>query len=71
VKYPGFDIDVLVTADLAKFFQVWLGRISYEEALREEWVVVDAIPSFRRAFPRWFSWSPAASAVRSARLARS
>lgn len=66
VKYPGFDVDVQVTADLARFLEVWLGRISYEEALSEQWVVVDAIPSLRRAFPRWFAWSPAAPAVRSA-----
>jgi DNA-binding HxlR family transcriptional regulator len=66
LKYPGLDVDVQVTADLARFFQVWLGRISYEEALREQSIVVDAIPSFRRAFPRWFTWSPAAATVRSA-----
>ena len=66
LKYPGFDVDVLVTAELDRFLQVWLGRISYEEALREQWLVVDAIPSLRRAFPRWFAWSPAAATVRSA-----
>jgi DNA-binding HxlR family transcriptional regulator len=66
LKYPGFDVDVQVTADLARFLQVWLGRIRYEEALKEQWVVVDAIPSLRRAFPRWFAWSPAAATVRSA-----
>jgi DNA-binding HxlR family transcriptional regulator len=66
LKYPGFDVDVQVTADLARFLQVWLGRIRYEEALSEQWVVVDAIPSLRRAFPRWFAWSPAATTVRSA-----
>ena len=71
LKYPGFDVDVLVTAELDRFLQVWLGRISYEEALREQWLAVDAIPSLRRAFPRWFAWSPAAATVRSAIAAMS
>ena len=66
LKYPGFDPDVQVIADLARYLEVWLGRISYEEAIRERWVIVDAIPSLRRAFPRWFTWSPAAATVRSA-----
>ncbi len=67
---PGFDTDVLVTAKLAVFFQVWLGRISYHEALETEAVQVDAIPALAREFPNWFAWSLAAPAVREATLAR-
>ena len=65
LTHPGFEIDVLVTADLSTFYQVWLGRIRYTDALRERKVEVEAIPSLARNFPHWFAWSPAATTVRS------
>lgn len=63
---PGFDIDVLVTADLAAWFQVWLGRVPYAEALHRQQVRVEALPALARALPTWFAWSPAAPLVRAA-----
>lgn len=65
LTHPGFDIDVLVTADLAALYKVWLGRITFAEALREKQVDLNATPSLARNFPRWFAWSPVAEAVRS------
>ena len=64
---PGYEIDVLVTADLATFFAVWLGRIDYHEAIHAERVRVEGTPRLVRAFPDWFAWSPAAGVVRAAR----
>lgn len=64
---PGYEINVLVTADLATFFKLWLGRISYAEALEDYDVRVDGIPALVDAFPNWFAWSLAAPAVRAAR----
>ncbi len=69
LTHPGFDIDVLVTADLATLFKVWLGRLDYEEAIDDRSMRVEGIPRLIRAFPRWFAWSPAAPAVRAARRA--
>ena len=63
---PGFDLDVLVTADLATFYQIWLGRISYFDALNDNLVEVDAMPSLARALPTWFAYSLTAPAVRAA-----
>lgn len=63
---PGFELNVLVTADLATFFQIWLGRISYFDALRDGLVEIEAIPSLAKAFPHWFAYSLAAPAVRAA-----
>jgi DNA-binding HxlR family transcriptional regulator len=54
---PGYEIDVLVTADLTVFLKLWAGRISYQEALINDEVSVEAIPSLIRAFPEWFGWS--------------
>lgn len=63
---PGFDTDLLVTADLASLYKVWLGRLSFDEALREDLVHLDGPSALVRAFPRWFKWSPFADAVRAA-----
>lgn len=65
--HPGFETDVLVTAKLKVFLQVWLGRIDYREALETYGLRVEAVPALIRAFPHWFAWSLAAPAVRAAR----
>jgi DNA-binding HxlR family transcriptional regulator len=70
LTYPGFEIDVLVTTSLSAFFQVWMGRISYQEALSKHGMTVEAIPSLVRAFPGWFAWSLAAPAVQAAMAER-
>lgn len=53
---PGYEINVLVTADLATFFKLWGGRISYQEALKDYDVRVEGIPSMVHEFPNWFGW---------------
>ncbi len=60
---PGYEVNVLVTADLSVFYQLWLGRLSYREAISEHGVRIDGIPAYVRAFPRWFAWSPVAPTV--------
>ena len=66
IQHPGFEIDVLVTAELSAFFQVWLGRMHFSDALREERIQLDAPPALIRQFPSWFTLSLAAPAVRAA-----
>ncbi len=66
---PGFEIDLLVTADIAVFYRVWLGRMTLAEALRDDAVQLDGAPALRRAFSSWFAWSPFADAVRAAAAA--
>ncbi len=67
LQHPGFAINVLVTADIAAFYRVWLGRLSLAEALRAGLVELDGIPALVRAFPTWWAWSRFAEAVRAAR----
>jgi len=62
LKDPGFDIDVLVTADILTFYRVWLGRAALEDALRKNQVRLDGSPADIRPFPRWFNGSPMAAA---------
>jgi DNA-binding HxlR family transcriptional regulator len=69
LTHPGVEVDVRVTADLATFFEIWLGRTRIEDALHRERVVIDAIPALAQAFPTWFAYSLAAPAVRLSHMA--
>ncbi|CCF84746.1 winged helix-turn-helix transcriptional regulator [Nitrolancea hollandica] len=64
LQHPGFDIDMLVTADIATFFQVWLGRSTLAGALRHGLVQLDGPPTLVRAFGSWWAWSEVAEVVR-------
>jgi DNA-binding HxlR family transcriptional regulator len=66
LKHPGFDIDVMVSADILAFYQVWLGRETWSGALRREQIRLEGTPSDVRAFASWFTWSPMAETVRAA-----
>lgn len=67
LQHPKFDIDLVVTADIAAFYRTWLGRITLGEAMRESLVRLEGAPAVMRGFPRWFAWSLMADAVRAAR----
>jgi len=56
---PGYEVDVLVTADLAPFYNLWWGRITYGQAIRQYGVRVEGRPRLVREFPSWFNWSAA------------
>lgn len=64
VTDPGFEVSLLVTADLAAFYQVWLGRMTLDHAQNKALVRIEGRPAYERAFPSWFSWSPMAEHVR-------
>ena len=66
LKDPGFEVDVILTADIATFYQVWLGRLPLIEAIRKSHVLLDGTPADIRALPKWFTWSPMADTVRAA-----
>ena len=66
LQHPKFDIDLRVSADIAAFYRVWLGRTTLREAMQAGVVRLDGMPAAVRAFPRWFAWSPTADAVRGA-----
>jgi DNA-binding HxlR family transcriptional regulator len=60
---PGFELNVLITADLATYFKIWLGKIRFSDALDEGLVEIDAIPSLADTFPDWFAYSYVAATV--------
>jgi DNA-binding HxlR family transcriptional regulator len=58
---PGFEVDVLVTTDIAAFHRVWLGRLSLFEAMRDGSLRLEGKQSLTHAFSTWFGWSPFAA----------
>jgi len=70
LKNPGFEIDLIVSADIWAFYRVWLGRSTLAEAVREEQVKLDGAPADVRSFPHWFSLSPMAETIRAANADR-
>jgi DNA-binding HxlR family transcriptional regulator len=64
VTPPGFDSDLVIRADLAFFYRLWLGYVEYDTAIRSGAVVVDGAPALAREFPRWLMWSPMSRFVR-------
>ena len=61
---PGFDSDLVVRADLAFFYRLWLGYVEYDAAIRSGAVVVNGAPALAKEFPRWLLWSPMSRFVR-------
>ena len=66
LRHPGFEVDVLVTADIRAFYRVWLGRCAWSEVLHRGQVQLKGAPADTRAFARWFLRSPMADTVRAA-----
>lgn len=56
---PGYEVDVRVTADLATFYRLWWGQISYSQAIRDNGLVIEGKTRLVREFPDWFNWSAA------------
>jgi DNA-binding HxlR family transcriptional regulator len=55
LKDPGFDIDLLVTADSLTLHRVWLGHTDLRSAAREGLVEIDGPRDLVRAFPSWLA----------------
>lgn len=63
---PGFETDVTITSDVASLYQVWLGRLPLEEAVRSGRVSFTGPVALTRRMPAVLRLSPVAEAVRSA-----
>lgn len=55
LKDPGFDVDLLVTADTIDLHRVWMGHLSLSEALRHGTIEVEGRPDLVKAFPTWLA----------------
>ncbi|HSM15344.1 MAG TPA: helix-turn-helix domain-containing protein [Thermoanaerobaculia bacterium] len=54
---PGFEVDLDVEADLATMARVWLGDLTFEQALRSRKLRLDGSRELTRAFPAWWRLS--------------
>jgi DNA-binding HxlR family transcriptional regulator len=54
---PGFDVDLVLRADLRALTAVWLGDLAFERAVRDGSIVLEGRPALRRAFPSWLALS--------------
>jgi DNA-binding HxlR family transcriptional regulator len=64
VEDPGLEIDVVVEADLAAMTSVWLGDVSFEEALRAGGMRLMGPRRLTGALPSWLMLSQFAWVVR-------
>jgi len=63
---PGFEVDLLINADLGTFYEVWLGRTELADAVAAGQIHIDGAPALVRALPSWLALAPIAYAVRRA-----
>src|SRR5215213_1899681 len=63
LQHPGFDVDLLLTADLATLYRVWGRRETFAGALRCGLVALDGPLALTRAFPGWLAWETEAEAI--------
>jgi DNA-binding HxlR family transcriptional regulator len=67
LKDPGFDVDLVVTADARAMARVWAGAITFAQAVRSGDVRVEGPRELVRAFPSWLLLSHFAHVERPAR----
>ena len=57
VRDPGFEVDLYVRADLAAFSRIWLGDLTYAQALASGAVHLNGPRTLARVFPSWLMLS--------------
>ncbi len=67
LKDPGFEVDLVVTADAAAMARVWTGATTFAQAVRSGGLQVDGSRDLVRAFPSWLLLSHFAHVERPAR----
>jgi len=63
---PRTEVDLVISSDVRTLHLLFAGRLSLSAALRNGSVALDGSPVQRRAFTRWFGYSPFADATREA-----
>jgi DNA-binding HxlR family transcriptional regulator len=57
LKYPGFEVDLVVDADLVALTKAWMGDVRLADAMRSGLVRVEGPAALVRAFPGWLARS--------------
>lgn len=64
---PGFDIDAVLTSDLATLYRMWVGEIELLDAVKAGAIGLTGNRRIVRGLPGWLLLSPVADNVRAAR----
>ena len=67
LKDPGYDVDLVLSADARALARVWTGAISFAQGVREGGLRVEGHRELVRAFPTWLLLSRFAHVERPAR----
>ena len=57
----GFEIDLLVQADIEEFMRIWMGRSTWTEAISTGKITISGPRNLTRQFTDWFALSPFAT----------
>lgn len=64
LKDPGFEVDLVVDADVAALTRVWMGDVRLADGMRHGLIRIDGPRTFVRAFPSWLALSSFAAVKR-------
>jgi DNA-binding HxlR family transcriptional regulator len=64
LKDPGHGVDLVVAAELGMFTRVWLGDVSFDQAVRSRRISLEGPRELVRAFPGWLLLSHYAGVAR-------
>jgi hypothetical protein len=64
MRDPGFEVDLVVHADVGALARVWAGHAEFAQALRSGGIRLDGPRALIDAFPRWLLLSPFAEVLR-------
>lgn len=64
---PGFDIDAVLSSDLATLYRMWAGEIDLRDAVRAGTITLTGTRWIVRGLPTWLQLSPVAHMVQAAR----
>jgi DNA-binding HxlR family transcriptional regulator len=67
LKDPGFEVDLVITADTAAMVRVWTGATTFAQAVRDGGLRLEGARALVRAFPTWLLLSHFAHVERPAR----
>jgi len=70
LKSPGYEVDLVVDADLAALTKVWMGDMRLADAMRSGLVRLRGPTVLVRAFPGWLALSGFAGVERPRAVAR-
>lgn len=54
---PGFGVDLVVEAHVRTMVRVWMGDVTFDEAIRSGDLLLDGPRALRLTFPMWFGRS--------------